>query len=242
MATYLNGCTGCDTCNSCVACEECNKCQKCDTCQVTCNQAEVLVKPGDCGWLGELLGNFSFSPSPTKDMTLIGPEDGMFNKESWDAIIDYYNKGAGLGKIVHFFASDIPTSTVAAVSPFSAAEFNRVAAAVGTNLRVNPGDLILGSYFTALENAVSNLTGDDGACDKCNEGCDCEGAITSKCVQCLTCDECQSCVTGVTDAKGCMEYCCDCDTCQSTCQVSCQSSCQISCQSEAPATPVTPTG
>lgn len=208
----LYACNGCDTCNKCVAC------QQCVSCEVECNQAQTLPEKSGCGVLGQFLKkDFAFDPPPTKDMTLMGPENGKFNKATWDSIIEYHNSGKGIGKLVALVQKDIAYSTTDAVAPFSAAEFNRVSNALKAGITVNSGDVILGSYFTRLEKAVSEYKVSDVACDKCNTACDCDGAITSSCVACLKCN------SGVTDANGGYTYCCSCNTCQG-CNGGCQSS------------------
>lgn len=202
---------GCDTCDKCVACQKCNACQ-CD-----CEKVQ-LVEGGECGTLVQVLPgkrNFQFSVRPTKNVGIMGPNSGQFNKSVWQEVIDFYNKGVVVGKRRKFFESKLADAS-GGLAPFTAAEFNRVSSQCD-GPTVSKGQLILGSYFTSLENAVSNKKGAPDACDKCNEKCDCDGADSTRC------NACQNCNTGVTDATGSHPTCCGCNSsCESEQKPVCQ--------------------
>lgn len=222
-----NGCNTCQRCNSCIvtcnSCQgTCNDCQLCDAvCQVTCEQAQVLEpEEQGCSTLGQFLKkDFHFSVCP-ETTTPIGPEDtldgvAVFNQAVWQEIIDYYNEGVGLGKLVSFFQKDIAAAKKEDVSPFKAAEFNRVADAVNfQGTRPQPGDIIYGSYFKHLEAAASQMIGKTEACDKCNIACNCDNADSKACNVCQKCDS--GCQVTCDNCEGCVK----CNICQS-CNVTC---------------------
>lgn len=218
-----NGCNKCMGCNNCNvqydACEPgCNVCQKCNAeCQVTCEQAQVLEpKEQGCSVLGQFLKkDFHFSVCP-ETTTMMGPSDigttKVFNQAVWQEIIDYYNEGVGLGKLVSFFQKDIPAAKAEDVSPFKAAEFNRVADAVNfQGTRPKPGDIIYGSYFKHLEAAASQMIGKTEACDRCNVACNCDNADSKNCNVCQSCDT--GCQVRCNVCQGC-DSCQGCNSCQ----------------------------
>lgn len=214
------------TCDSCQ--NGCNDCQLCDAaCQVTCEQAQVLEpQEQGCSTLGQFLKkDFHFSVCPETDKSVMGPGGTytdakgnsipVFDINVWNEIIEYYNEGVGLGKLVSFFQKDIPYAKNADVSPFKAAEFNRVADAVNfKGTKPQPGDIIYGSYFKHLEEAASKMIGKTEACDKCNVSCNCDNADSKACNVCQSCDN--GCQVVCDSCEGCVK----CNICQG-CNVSC---------------------
>lgn len=211
------------TCSDCVSgCNvTCDICQKCDDgCKSECESAQTYNDKK----ISEIFSNFSFSITPVKDVTIMGPDanKGYFNKAIWDEITKWLSKRNHLPidelredtddcydwvKENNADGGDeVALSTVANVSPFKASEFNRISEIVGgATVRVN--DLIEASLFTDLVTKANAKTVDDGACKHCVTACD------------LTCDSCQKCDEGCQDGcnacQGCVACNTDCDTCNS---------------------------
>lgn len=200
----VNTCQSCNTCQGgYTSCSICNKPAYCQSCNTDCqtSQAGICTENGNCLGLSDVFGTtFTFSVRPTKDTGMMCPNNGMFNASVWQEIIDYYNNGTLIGNVSHFFGSSLADPPQGSLSPFTAAEYNRVSAAVGGNYTVSSGDLIEGRYFTDLETAVSTKRADPNACDKCNTGCDgcntcqtCNRGCQTPNTGCSTCNTCQTC-------------------------------------------------
>lgn len=190
-----NVCQSCNVCEKCNTCEDCDGCQDCNSCQscnAQCNSqgcnTEQTFCTIECETYGEYSNNFfEFSYRPFANIGIMGPD--YFNQSVWNEIIAYINKMLAKGSEQNS-GPQISDSTAAAVAPFSAEEFNRIATKAGSTLSVKPGDVIYGAYFQDLEKAVIKQKLSAIACDKCNIECD------------VTCDGCQKCNDQNTD-------CCD---------------------------------
>ena len=186
----FHGCSGCYVCqscldcnNDCLTCQSCNSCEKCVECEGTCDTLQAFCTIG-CQTYGEY-GTFYFSYRPTPGVGRMGP--GYFDQTVWDQIITHINQMLAKGTKQNS-GSPMAYSLTQNVAPFTAAEFNRVAAAAGAGQPATKGGLIYGSYFTDLETAVNNIQQLSGnACDTCNIKCD------------VVCDSCQMCNTQNSD-------------------------------------------
>lgn len=221
-----SGCQRCNSCQStCYTCNQCNSCQSCNqNCQVKCNtcqgcnssQAFCVI---NTNILSSYCGN-SFSWGHCTTGQIMGP--GHFDKSVWDKICSFINSRASIGARSSG-GSSFSNSSIDAVAPFSANEFNRVANEVNVSTH-SPNDIIYGSYFDSLATAANSYRFSSSACDQCNINCD----VT--CLGCQGCVSCQKCNQRNTDACGAYElctscnaclasnqesYCCNCDTCQS---------------------------
>ena len=214
--------TGCQGCNSgCQRGYTSITCTSCNTsgCQVTCDTAQTI----GCGLKEHVGYPFTFDPCP-QTTTKMCPNSGMFSKSTWDQIITYRNRGRDSGLLVKFYDADLAASSTG-LSPFTASEFNRVATGItgDDTLHVSQGSKILGSYFTALETAVSNRTRAN-ICLSCNTGCQgCNTQQGSSGTSCTTCvSGCQNCNNGCNATCNIAQYCsyedgyiCNtCDTCE----------------------------
>ena len=223
-------CKGCD--EECQNCDECQKCvEQCNS-DGACNSSQAFCLVG-----GENFSDvavFNFSPSPTNPSTYMGP--GSFNKASWDAIVEHLNSMLLLGTTQNSAPNNdewnngYSLSTDAAIAPFTAAEFKRVAYKTGykvdgttysenqINSTIQSEGVIYGSYFTALENGINSLKFNSDACNLCNTSCN------------ATCVVCQVCDTGVVDKCTPGKICASCNACNSDCQI-CNGSCNNACNS-----------
>lgn len=81
-----------ETCAGCIECQKCNSCQLCNegcnSAAGNCNSAQTFCVV-ESQVIGEV-SSFTFSPEPKKNV-IMGPDDGLFNKDSWDGIIEYMN-------------------------------------------------------------------------------------------------------------------------------------------------------
>lgn len=140
----------------------------------------------------------------------MGPTSNLFNEDVWQEIYDHLNQRTSL-----FGVSYSKVSSLGEVSPFTAKEFNHIASEITGAPSVSKGMLIEGKYFTDLENALNTMSISSSACDDiCNASC-------------------QSCDNG--GQKTTNTYCCNCVTCQSSCESTCManqgcSSCQTTCE------------
>lgn len=213
-------CIGCNSCNS--SCQGINSCSVCNTCQNGCDTKQTYCGAGKQTIAGATGNSFEFSPKPAKDV-IMGPEEGYFNKDSWDAIATYIStrntlpvetkttKPAAVTATTTWVSTNnanggdkVNASANSAVAPFSAAEFNRIAnsllLAEGTNRpSAVQNAIIYASLFNTLASTASASLIKDDACKKCNAGCD------------YGCDACQKCNSGC-------QSCNSCDSCDSGCQ------------------------
>lgn len=186
-------CSNCNKCNICIDCQKCNSCQatgadQCETIQTLC-----IVRSE---YLRTYAGTFAFSYRPTKDAGIMGP--GYFDKSVWDEICAWISQERSVGEKSPG-GPGLRSSYTNDVSPFTAAEYNRVANHLGIyNNEVRPNALIKGSYFTDLESAANVYKISDSACDICNVECDADG-----CDSCLTPHSCDACVTCTTGCNAC---------------------------------------
>lgn len=204
---YSKSCGRCNGCNTCNV--QCDTCQKCDTCQAPCNAAQLSIEGSTCKVFRQF-GIFDFSKCYSSG-EIIGP--GYFDEDAWQEIIDHYNTigDKGITKPLLNPSSFLSDPSYSDLVPFSAAEFNRIADAVGANT-VKPQDVIKGSYFSNLVNAINSLNGRSDSCDYCNSNCNCPSGDTTKCVACQTCVTCQGCVSCQGGDANCKNSCCGCDT------------------------------
>lgn len=224
------------SCQKCNACQQCD--ENCDSSAGQCNVAQTLCEVG-----AEEFGKvsyFSFSPNPLDSLTRIGPSDGehIFNKASWDAIIQHMNSILRLDIAQN--EEEQAISRVEHVSPFTATEFKRVADIVGYKYdeeKIKAGNIIFGYYFSNLEDAVNQKTFHPLACKMCNDngnltpdgGClACLKCVTgqknlmsqgSNCTQCNNCDNCQACLS-----------CNSCNDCEKSCQENCDDCQEDNCE------------
>ena len=195
----------CETC-----CTSCVTCQNCDEgCQGTCDSCQ-----GFCETNREDSNNaFSFSKCVAKD-EIIGV--GYFSRDTWNEAISQINEvfsqgvgynGNGKGVSTPYNAESSTISLNSTDLFMTAAEFKRVATAA--DMAVNDSliakdQIIYGSYFSSLANAVAHLHYKSYQCDLCNSSCD------------VDCDNCQSCNAGCDGCDSqCGDYCCDC--CDNNC-------------------------
>lgn len=208
------GCVGCQNCNA-----SCNSGANCQTCQGSCDTKQTYWGQNK-KTLFDFFGNFNWSLIVTANSTQMGTETGMFNKSVWDELSTYINKGnslpvepkssEGLIKTNNPVGlSKISVSTNDAVSPFSAAEFNRLYKIVynTTANKVSPGDLITADLFNNLASKASSIQISSTACRLCNAACD------NGCNQCQVCVYCQNCNTSGSCQSG--NSCGTCNRCQS---------------------------
>lgn len=206
-ATHDITCTNCNI-NVCEGCDSCQNCN--DGCQVTCNTAQAFCNK--CQTYAQAVGySFAWEHCAVKN-EIISPNH--FNKADWDSIITYINTAREKGTYSSISVlGTINSSTTTAVQPLTAAEFNRVANSVGgvknnNGNIISAGDVIYGTYFTALKNAASAAEIWASACDSCNIKCD-------GCVSCQKCNtECQNCNAQTVTRSSC-ESCDNCDSCDS---------------------------
>lgn len=217
--TSCNRCQGCNSCQGCNTCEGCNSCQSCN---ISCNGASCNTKQSfckiDCQVYDEY-GSFKFSYRPIAKTGIMGP--GYFDQDVWDEIISYINRRISMGDEVDS-GSTIAYSSTSNVAPFKASEFNRISKKTRNGPSVNAGDVIYGSYFIDLEEAVNNTRLSSSACDTCNAGCN-----APSCESCETCDGCETCVTGCYTRNSCGT----CQRCQRSNTTTTCCGCNTSCES-----------
>lgn len=216
-----------ESCQKCNACQQCD--ENCDSSIGQCNVAQTFCSVG-----AEKFGDvsyFSFSPNPANSLTRIGPSNGehIFNKTSWDSIIQNVNSILNLDQAKNEEQKEL--SAKEDVSPFTAAEFQRVADIVRYQYdseKIKSGKIIYGQYFSDLEEAVNKRTFHALACKLCNDngnvtldnGClACLKCVTgqknlvqpgTRCTKCNNCENCQACLT-----------CNSCNDCENSCEVEC---------------------
>lgn len=212
-------CTG-TGCVSCVHCENCNStnCASCNaSCNGTCNGCNICVACQTVCQYKQLLkdhaGKFEFKPKPATNIQ-IGPNTGMFTRDSWNAAAKWISKRADVpsgDSVAHTGGSTVSNYTG---TLFTYDEFNRISGIVG-GPTVEQYQLIKADLFTTLETNLNNLkvsadactanntckgTCQTGTCQTCNVACQtcqtcvhCEHCNSSVCGGCTSCNDC---VTG----------------------------------------------
>lgn len=184
-------CQGCNSCQGCYTCLRCNRCETCNNCQApVCQTAQALCTI-ESQYLNHYKGNFDFSACYSSG-EIMGV--GYFDKDVWDELSDWISTRAEVGAKENG-GTTVANSSVSAVDPFSAAEFNRMARIVGAGT-VNKEDIIRGSYFSNLVSAANRIQIKSTACDLCNIACDANG-----CDKCLSVDHCTSCNNGLSNCR-----------------------------------------
>lgn len=239
MAACDYGCNNCNCTNNCSACtsgcntaaNEGNKpCESyCQVCQSLCQNEQVLKN---------LVGNFSFSPTPVANKTIFHKDSGTnhFTRASWQAIIDHINQRHSLPSTK--IANNLSTNSINAGTElsdctdtyFTHTEFNKVRDDIASHMtgatapQVSQYQLIEAEFFTKLVSDVNKMTVSDG----CSANVSCKECQT--CVTWNVCNACDKCVNG--ECGSCNGSCnTSCTTsCNTTCQKSCQTTCQKNCQ------------
>ena len=186
-------------CTSCVRCQNCDEgCQgACDSCQGFCETNRE-----------DSNNEFTFSKCVAKD-EIIGAE--YFSRATWNEAITRINaifakgtgnggNGKGVSRPYNAISSQIEANSTDLF--MTAEEFKRVATAANMevdNTKIVKDQVIYGSYFSSLANAVAHLHYKSYQCDLCNSSCD---------VDCDNCQRCDSSCDGC-DSE-CGDYCCDC--------------------------------
>lgn len=179
--TCCLGCTSCNDCNTCMV--------SCKTCQAFCQTKQN----SDNG--------FEFSQCVVSG-EIIGP--GYFTRETWNEAIKKINSIFDKGEFKN--AKEYKINENSSDTHIKASEFKRVAKAANytsDNSNIEKDEIIYGTYFTKLENAVANLEYKENQCNSCNANCD--GG-------CNTCEDCLSSCNSCNSQCG--QYCCSCNTCQ----------------------------
>lgn len=171
----------------------CTQCadSTCYDCTLPCNSSQAFCNIG-----AQFPINFQFSGSLSAGSQIqITQED--FNN-AIEEINTVFTKGS------HY---TLPRQTLVNDKPYLTAKlFNDTIDIISKRVtdgvpdKVYTGQLIKGTYFSNLQNAINNVGYHPNQCSSCNT--DCEG-----CNSCLGCDtmECFKCVAGET-------YCCSCVT------------------------------
>lgn len=212
------GCQACNSCERCVnGCEgtyiPCTVCNTGGYCEGQCVLNHTFSGPNGCNTMSDVNsnGSFSFSVNPTATGSYMGPRTDdpqhCFNATVWNEIIDFFNNTNN--QLSLYFGTPLTRYTPSPGTPFTAAEFNRLAEKFNAQIRVNPGDLIYGSYFHSLEDAVNNLTFGSSICANCNTSC--AGCYTNCVLYLGRCDRCDN----------------GCQNCNSGCNSNCNSNCNV---------------
>lgn len=211
----------CDCNNPCGLCSVCDNCNKCDTEQSFCSTSGQAAAnyPG---------GSYSFGPFNRDDIIIKTMPLAVFNAMG-DAAVTIAttignggiegtnNNGAVSNENASWthqttpFVDDTKTNELVKLIESIGGGTTPASKFVSTSGESWPGsflkdrDIVYGSYFTAIANAINQCDLNPSACDACNSGCD---AI---CETCNTCDNCQaSCQTdNNAGGSGCD---CDCDS------------------------------
>ena len=221
-----NSCnSSCDSCTSCLNCyTSCNANGACQSCQSSCLEKQTYCPTKQT--LGDFYTGFAWNPVITANSTQMGTKTGMFNQNSWDAIITWINKRTSLpvtpksDTVKTNNSVGGPTISKSAtddVSPFKASEYNRIYKIIHntTNDKVNQGDQITAALFNDLKDNVGSTPINTDACKLCNSGCD------NGCNECQICVFCQKCNAGSQASKckeSCSRYTAGCGSCETSTQ------------------------
>lgn len=211
------GCNSCDsscqdpcyTCNACIACENCDNCNSdCNNCNEDCNSAQVI-----CSYHNTLSGYLGYNFAWTECIEagqVIGL--GKFDRIEFNKIYTYLSKRSQIGSPSWATGGSVITNNETKKS-LTASEFNKIANALSVDTRES-GELIKGSYFRDLAEAVNIYEYNKSACWQCNTSCN------ANCDECLAdCDTCLNCDTDNSDACGDAEICVE--SCKNGCYDHC---------------------
>lgn len=131
-----------------------------------CNSCESFCEQGH-----QLVGGFNFQQCISSGQLFL-------TKTNWNRLIKYINNAYAQGEKKDGGNSGLPSTNKDPNEYMTAEMFNDVSYALRhlgssyANLSVRQGDVILGSYFTTLQNYANNLEYKNSQCDNCNVSCD----------------------------------------------------------------------
>lgn len=140
-------------------------CQRCNLCLGTCNSCQSFCQVG-----AQRVGSFSFNQC-------VRAGEQFLTKDNWNRLIKYINDAYARGALRDGGDSGLPSNNKDPYDYMTEEMFNDVSYALRhlgstyANLSVEKGDVILGSYFTDLEDYANYLEYKYSQCDVCNVSC-----------------------------------------------------------------------